>query len=93
MIQKLDEDHNTKTIVISSSIKAEQGEKDLTVNIEEFPDSNDASVDFPTPLPPTIDTNESWVLKSGFLDFRELCVEPKELIPQIVMDINHSISK
>ena len=43
------------------NLKAEN----LTVNIEEFPDSNDASVDFPTPLPPTIDTNESWVLKSG----------------------------
>ena len=37
----------------------------LTVNIEAFPDSNEATVDLPTPLPPTMDTNESWVLYSS----------------------------
>ena len=40
-------------------------ENSLTVNIEAFPDNKDATVDFPTPLPPTMDTNDNWVLKSG----------------------------
>ena len=39
--------------------------KSLTVNMEAFPDNKDATVDFPTPLPPTMDTNDNWVLKSG----------------------------
>ena len=37
--------------------------KSLTVNMEAFPDNKDATVDFPTPLPPTMDTNDNWVLK------------------------------
>ena len=37
----------------------------FTVNIEEFPESNDATVDLPTPLPPTMDTNDNCVLNSG----------------------------
>ena len=34
----------------------------LTSNKEEFPESNDATVDFPTPLPPTIETKDNCVL-------------------------------
>ena len=39
--------------------------KTLTVNIELFPDKKDATVDFPAPRFPTIDTILSCVLKSG----------------------------
>ena len=41
--------------------------KIFTVNIEEFPDSNEATVDFPTPLPPTIETKDNCVSNSGIL--------------------------
>ena len=35
------------------------------MNIEAFPESNEATVDLPTPLPPTMDTKDNWVLYSS----------------------------
>ena len=40
---------------------------DPVVNIEWFPDSKDVTVDFPTPLAPTIDTRLNCLLKSGIV--------------------------
>ena len=37
----------------------------FTWNMLLFPDNKDATVDLPTPRPPTIDTNVKWVLNSG----------------------------
>ena len=31
----------------------------ITVNIEAFPDNKEATVDLPTPRPPTIDTKDN----------------------------------
>ena len=37
---------------------------DPTVNIELFPDRREATVDLPTPLPPTMETMLNWVFNS-----------------------------
>ena len=54
-------------VEISAPVVVVPTDPDPVVNIEWLPDNNDAMVDFPTPLAPTIETKLSCLSKSGMV--------------------------
>ena len=63
----LDQSNDGNAVETSAPVVVVPVESLPTVNIEEFPDNNEATVDFPTPLPPTMETKDNCVSNSGML--------------------------